>query len=273
MAGQRKRSGGRKGNARGRGLGVLSYLGVAALGAVVALAATGRIAPSQWSLPQWAKPPVEQVAKPEPRPERQSERTAKAEPQRRRATAPDRSIETAACPIPRPQRPVPEKTRERPAPAVARVVPQAAPKPKADIPLPPAQPASSPAGKASQGGKVTRLSGVAFPVCGEAPSRGCVIDGDTFVLDGKAIRIAGIVVPEAGDPKCPREIELADRSRQRLKQILSSGPIELVADTDDRDIYGRKQRTVLRDGQPVGATLIAEGLARPAGSGATDWCR
>jgi len=272
MAKQRRRSGGKR-RAGGAGLRVASYLGVAALGAVVALAATGRLPAPQW--PRELASGLERTMKPE-RP---------VKPERPRATPakPDRTIETAAIPVPRPQRLVPErKAAAAPVPlpaAAARPPGGIAPKPKSVIPeapkppavLPPAsvQPASLPAAP----GKVTRVSGVSFPVCGDAPSRGCVIDGDTFVLDGKAIRVAGIEVPESGSPECAREAALADRARQRLKQLLNAGPVELVAGSEDRDVYGRKQRAVLRDGRPLAETLIAEGLARPASAARKGWCR
>ena len=48
--------------------------------------------------------------------------------------------------------------------------------------------------------------------------------------------------------------------------------VTLERDGRDRDRYGRLLRRVYVDGEPVGATLIAEGLARPYGTGRRPWC-
>ena len=96
-------------------------------------------------------------------------------------------------------------------------------------------------------------------------------DADTFVLNGKAYRVADIEVPLSADPKCRREAMLADRAKQRLKALLNAGPLELRGAGPDEDVYGRKLRTLHRDGRSLGATLISEGLARPAG-GNKGWC-
>ena len=99
-----------------------------------------------------------------------------------------------------------------------------------------------------------------------------VIDGDTFDHGGERIRIAGIDTPELNG-RCGREIELAGRARQRLRQLLAAGPFELVPAGDrDVDRYGRKLRDVVRDGRSIGDTLVAEGLAREWRGYRRPWC-
>ena len=99
-----------------------------------------------------------------------------------------------------------------------------------------------------------------------------VIDGDTFVLAGETIRIADIDTPETHPPRCAREAELGARATRRLAVLLAAGPFELVPIDRDADRYGRKLRIVRRHGRPIGDTLIAEGLARPYGTGRRSWC-
>ena len=99
-----------------------------------------------------------------------------------------------------------------------------------------------------------------------------VIDGDTFVHGGRTIRIADIDAPETHPPRCAREAELGARATRRLRALLVAGPFELVPIDRDEDHYGRKLRIVVRNGRPIGDTLIAEGLARPYGNGRRSWC-
>ena len=95
-----------------------------------------------------------------------------------------------------------------------------------------------------------------------------VVDGDTIVieLDGiqERVRIVGINTPESGE--C-----LADAAGERLAELVSDGPIELIRDTSDVDSFGRLLRYVETGNESsnqtgteridVGARLVAEGLA------------
>lgn len=102
-----------------------------------------------------------------------------------------------------------------------------------------------------------------FGACGTFSRDNCVIDGDTFVLNGEKIRIADIDAPETGSAKCASEAELGARATKRLRELLNQGPFELRRyQSRDRDQYGRKLRVVMREGRSVGDTLITEGLAR-----------
>ena len=257
MAANRKRTGGRpaKRKRARRGAGAFRSLFLVALGAVMALAAAAF----------FGMPDVDALKRtiaglqPPDRVERTAER------RRLPAAKPDRSIETSALPVPRPPKPVPEARRQPdPLPVVVRPQADVAPTPKAEIPRRP--------DAALPGGRTTHLSGIAFPICGEGGSGNCVIDGDTFVLNGKAVRVADIDTPEAGDPKCRREAELARKATRRLQQLLNAGPLTLVAQSRDEDVYGRKLRTLMRDGRSIGDTLIAEGLARRWTGSKKSWC-
>lgn len=111
-----------------------------------------------------------------------------------------------------------------------------------------------------------------FSRCG-AIRRTCVIDGDTFWLDGQKIRIADIDTPEVGQPRCAHEKKLGDRATDRLIMLLNQGPFEVVPiGGRDEDQYGRKLRVIMRDNGSLGDQLVAEGLARTWTGQREPWC-
>lgn len=100
----------------------------------------------------------------------------------------------------------------------------------------------------------------------------CVIDGDTFILNGDRIRIADIDAPEIKGA-CDDEIKLAQRATTRLRELLNEAPFELRAYASrDIDQYGRKLRTLYRDGRSIGDILISESLARRWTGRRQPWC-
>jgi micrococcal nuclease len=100
----------------------------------------------------------------------------------------------------------------------------------------------------------------------------CVVDGDTFWLDGTKYRIADINTPEVSSPQCAREAEMGRRATERLATLLNAGPFTLSPIDRDEDQYGRKLRIVRRDGQSLGLTLVAEGLAHEWQGYREGWC-
>ncbi|WP_416908035.1 MAG: thermonuclease family protein [Polymorphobacter sp.] len=91
-----------------------------------------------------------------------------------------------------------------------------------------------------------------FALCGAVRTT-CVVDGDTFWMDGIEIRIADIDTPEIGDPKCDYEYELGMKATFRLMELLNMGPFEVSPiGNRDEDRYGRKLRVVTRRGQSLG---------------------
>lgn len=111
-----------------------------------------------------------------------------------------------------------------------------------------------------------------FGFCHEGGGRTCVVDGDTFYLNGEKVRIAGIDAPETHPSRCPREAELGEAATERLHVLLNSGPLELTSIDRDRDRHGRLLRNVSVAGRDVGEMLIAEGVARPYGGRRRSWC-
>ena len=110
-------------------------------------------------------------------------------------------------------------------------------------------------------------------LCAGAPRTNCVIDGDTIRYGGIKIRLADIDAPEVFSPKCPSEAARGHRATERLLELINAGPFDLVrAGARDEDRYGRKLRVIERAGHSLGATLVAEGLARPWDGARRSWC-
>jgi micrococcal nuclease len=87
-----------------------------------------------------------------------------------------------------------------------------------------------------------------------------ILDGDTVAFDSERIRIIDIEAPGISEPDCEREEIFALRSRQRLAELIRSGPIRVHR--TGRDHLGRTlARLFLADGRDVAAVLVEEGLA------------
>jgi micrococcal nuclease len=111
-----------------------------------------------------------------------------------------------------------------------------------------------------------------YGLCHSGGGYNCVVDGDTFYHDGQKIRIADIDTPETHPPRCAHEAELGEAATLRLQALLNAGPFSLQSIDRDSDKYGRKLRTVMRDGRSIGGQLVGEGLARYYGGGRQRWC-
>ena len=87
-------------------------------------------------------------------------------------------------------------------------------------------------------------------------------DGDTFLLEGKPVRILGIDTPETKSPSVgiyedqPYGPAAAESTRVLMQ---SAELLEWVPDGEDR--YGRKLAHVLVDGRLMAVDLIKMGLA------------
>ncbi|WP_104825953.1 thermonuclease family protein [Rhizobium sp. NXC24] len=108
----------------------------------------------------------------------------------------------------------------------------------------------------------TDTSSAAFLMCGESVRTNCVVDGDTFWFKGEKIRIADIDTPELSLPRCEAERIKGEAAKARLLALLNAGKFSLSAGLRHEDKYGRKLRTVTREGRSLGDRLIDEGLAR-----------
>jgi len=111
-----------------------------------------------------------------------------------------------------------------------------------------------------------------FGSCHIGGGQNCVVDGDTFWMDGQKIRIADIDAPETHPARCSYEQQLGDRATSRLRALLNEGPVELGSIDRDEDRYGRKLRIVYRNGQSIGDMMVGEGLVRPWTGSRQPWC-
>lgn len=100
-----------------------------------------------------------------------------------------------------------------------------------------------------------------------------VWDGVSFLVGMKPgfkrIRIENIDTPEING-KCIREIDLADRAKSRLAELMNGNRIEIVR--NGRGKYKRTLARVLVNGIDAGKILISEGLARPWTGRRQPWC-
>lgn len=117
------------------------------------------------------------------------------------------------------------------------------------------------------------LVSASFTPCGPGRGPACVVDGDTFKLGERKIRITGIDAPELAAPKCAAEAALAQRSADRLRELLNQGEFEMIAhrlQTQDR--HGRDLMVIKRNGKSIGGQLIEEGLAHRYIGSKRSWC-
>lgn len=118
-----------------------------------------------------------------------------------------------------------------------------------------------------------------FIRCGKGHSLGCVIDGDTFRLGDRRVRIIGVDAPETHPSRCAEEARLGELATAKLQELLNEGPFEMVGRKfGDKDRYGRDLRMVQRklpDGrmQSIASDMRESGLAhRYAGGFKIGWC-
>lgn len=120
--------------------------------------------------------------------------------------------------------------------------------------------------------EILTLAAAAFALCTQAPRSTCVVDGDTFWLDGEKVRLADINAPETTGAACPAERALGQQATRRLIALLNAGAFSLEVEGRDTDRYGRALRVARRNGSSLGDALVAEGLAEPWRGRRSDWC-
>ena len=112
-----------------------------------------------------------------------------------------------------------------------------------------------------------------FTRCGRGRGPACVVDGDTFKLGTRKIRIAGIDAPEVNPARCPAESALGERSTAALQAWLNRGPFTMRGWAHrPADQYGRELMSVARGNTDVGEELVRAGLAKPYSGSKSDWC-
>lgn len=118
-----------------------------------------------------------------------------------------------------------------------------------------------------------------FTSCGPGRGFACVVDGDTFRLGSRKIRIADINAPELAEPRCAAERQVAEQAKRHLLELLDDGPFTMVANRFDQvDRFGRELRHLERPrpggaAQSIGDAMIEAGMAHPyLGALEPGWC-
>ena len=75
----------------------------------------------------------------------------------------------------------------------------------------------------------------AFTLCGDGPRTNCVVDGDTFWMNGVKVRLADINAPETEQAACKSERDLGNKAKGRLLALLNNGPFTLEIEGRDTD--------------------------------------
>jgi len=100
-----------------------------------------------------------------------------------------------------------------------------------------------------------------FTRCGPGRGHACVIDGDTFKIGERKVRIIGIDAPETHPPRCAEEARLGEEATEKLEELLNRGAFEMVAPIyRDRDRYGRDLRVIRRTLPDGGTQSIADDM-------------
>ncbi|MDE6477616.1 MAG: thermonuclease family protein [Alphaproteobacteria bacterium] len=109
-----------------------------------------------------------------------------------------------------------------------------------------------------------------------------IFDGDTFAAyvkleDGIKIsvrvRLMNVDTPEIHGA-CAREIEMANRAKNRLAELIPVGStVELSKIKDDKYLGRIDAHVIMPDGRDVGDVLVHEKLGRPySGGRRAPWC-
>jgi endonuclease YncB( thermonuclease family) len=114
--------------------------------------------------------------------------------------------------------------------------------------------------------------GLVFGLCDQGGGTNCVVDGDSFYMGGKSIRVAGIEAPATHSARCDGEALLGWAAAERLHAALNSGTVTMLPVEPGHDSNGRLLRQVRVDGRDVGQALIAAGLARASKGEPKSWC-
>lgn len=112
------------------------------------------------------------------------------------------------------------------------------------------------------------MHSVSFPICKTGKRHTCIVDGDTFWLDGEKFRLSGFNAPEM-DGLCQVERDKARLARVELQRLMSQ-PFSLERTGFDR--YGRTLAIVRTQSGDVTDSMVGAGLAHVWRGHKENWC-
>lgn len=123
---------------------------------------------------------------------------------------------------------------------------------------------------ACQAERVSAERGEGGPSVAERVS---VLSGDTFMVDGRGVRLANAFAPEPiPHARCWAEALAAKQAARVVQQMMREATTIEVRPTGPRDTYNREFAIVSLDGLDLGRTLYDEGMAGQPGTQRFPWC-
>lgn len=118
-----------------------------------------------------------------------------------------------------------------------------------------------------------------FTRCGRGRGTLCVVDGDTFKLGDRSVRLIGIDAPEMHPARCEAEATKGEEATAELQRLLNQGPFVMTGRIDGpQDKYGRDLRAVTRtlpngSTQSIADDMLNSGKVRSyIGGLRQNWC-
>jgi endonuclease YncB( thermonuclease family) len=100
-----------------------------------------------------------------------------------------------------------------------------------------------------------------------------VVESDALVVDGRHVRLANAVGPQAvPHAACWAEAVAAHEARESVRTLVTGAQDVVVTPTGGVDEYNRAWAHVSVDGLDLGLTLLQRGLAAPRNGTRFDWC-
>lgn len=115
--------------------------------------------------------------------------------------------------------------------------------------------------------------GLAIEMCGAGPRVNCIVDGDTFWINGVKYRSSGYDTPEVSSRHAcggPEELALGASASSRLLELFNTTSITL--EPTGGMSYDRVLAVVRSNGENVADILVREGLAAYYPDGDEFWC-
>lgn len=100
-----------------------------------------------------------------------------------------------------------------------------------------------------------------------------VLSGDTFIVDGRGVRLANAFAPEPiPRARCWAEALAAKQTARVVQQMMREASSIEIRPTGRRDSYNREFAIVMLGGLDLGQTLYDEGMAGRDGVSRFPWC-